>query len=152
MHDEPDMCACDHIEGPRSEAYNEEAFRYFLDIERRRSEISSRPFLLMLVDLKEQRGAGSQIPHAAAVRLFKRLALCLRETDFVGWYREERVAGAVLTQRPDTPSTDASQQVVERVRQALGEEFESDVSRLQVRIYQIPPIPARELQAREGQA
>ena len=31
-------------------AYNEEAFQYFLEIERKRSELSNCPFLLMLVD------------------------------------------------------------------------------------------------------
>src|SRR2546427_7764733 len=36
--------------------YNEEAFQYFLEIERKRSELSNRPFLLMLVDFnKHQR-------------------------------------------------------------------------------------------------
>jgi hypothetical protein len=152
MQDHPELCSCGHAEGRGSLAYNEEAFRYFLEIERGRSELSSRPFLLLLVDLKKQRGASSHIPPGMADQLFTALSLCLRETDFVGWYREARVAGAVLAQRHDMPYADVSRQVAQRVRQALRDRVESDVNgRLQVRIYQIPPTPERELPAREGQ-
>ncbi len=80
-----------------AQAYNEEAFRYFLEIERKRSESSTRPLLLLLVDV---RGADDVIDQATATQLFAGLAGCLRETDFVGWYRENLVIGAVLTQRP----------------------------------------------------
>src|SRR5436190_8496415 len=84
------------------EAYNEEAFQYFLEIERKRSEISNRPFLLMLIEFERQEGTDARIDPAMAAKLFSVLSLCLRETDFVGWYREERVVGAVLTQHSET--------------------------------------------------
>src|SRR5207249_10194531 len=83
-----DRCACGvALEGRLGEAYNEEAFRYFLAIERKRSERSGRPFLLLLVDLKEQSGVTVRIDPMVAPKLFSALWLCLRETDCVGWYR-----------------------------------------------------------------
>ena len=113
--------------------YNEAAFRYFLALERKRSGSSGRPFLLLLVDLKEQPVV------SVAPKLFSTLWLCLRETDFIGWYREERVAGAVLTELGDGPRTEVPRLVGQRVRRVLCESLPSDVARqLRVRVYQHP--------------
>ena len=116
-------------------AYNEEAFQYFLEIERKRSELSNRPFLLMLIDFKKH----PRIDSAAADKLFSLLSLCLRETDFIGWYREGRVAGAVLTQHGETGRDDLSDGVRQRIGDALREGLPPDLARqLQARVYQIP--------------
>jgi hypothetical protein len=153
LPDESALCSCGHVEGRPSDAYNEEAFRYFLEIERRRSEKSGRPFLLLLLDLRRPGGTSSLMSSALANELFARLAGCLRETDFVGWYRDMRIVGAVLTQRPDKPQGDFCEQVARRVRQALSERFEPHVSsRLQVCVHRSPPMPECELPAHEGQS
>jgi hypothetical protein len=116
-------------------AYNEEAFQYFLEIERKRSELSNRPFLLMLVDFKKH----PRIDSVMADKLFSVLSLCLRETDFVGWYREGRVAGAVLTQHGEPGRDDLSDEVHHRIEEALREGLPRDLARhLQARVYQIP--------------
>jgi hypothetical protein len=116
-------------------AYNEEAFQYFLEIERKRSEVSNRPFLLMLVDFSKH----PRIDAVTADKLFSVLSRCLRETDFIGWYREGRVAGAVLTQHAETDGDDLSDGVRERIGRALREGLPSDLARqLQARVYQIP--------------
>lgn len=140
IHEESDPCSCGLArEGGPGQAYNEEAFRYFLAIERQRSEISSRPFLLLLVDLK-QPGRNDRIQPALAGKLFSALWLSLRETDFIGWYHEERVAGAVLTQRAEVSGTDMSRQVRERVTRLMSERLPKAIAdRLQVRVYQLPP-------------
>jgi hypothetical protein len=146
-----DQCSCGHVEGRPTQAYNEEAFRYFLEIERKRSEISSRPFLLLLVDVKNQGGGCVDIPSATAAQLFEQLARCLRDTDFIGWYYEGRVVGAVLTQRPEMAQTDASPRVVQRIRMGLDRELDADVcDRIHVRAYMVPPMPERDVVAREG--
>ena len=123
------------LEGRRSQAYDEEAFRYFLAIERKRSE----RFVLLLVDLKEQPGVGARIDPAVARKLFSGLWLHLRDSDFVGWYREERVAGAVLTELGDAPFREVPRLVGQRVRGVLRESLPSDVARrLQVHVYRHP--------------
>jgi hypothetical protein len=125
-------------------AYNEAAFQYFVELERKRSELSNRPFVLMLVDFK-QPGAHQPIDPAIAEKLFDVLALSLRETDFIGWYREGRVAGAVLTQDGETDDQALSDVVRNRIGAALRAKLHDDLAqRLQVRVYQLP----RNLQAR----
>jgi hypothetical protein len=121
-------------------AYNEETFQYLVSIEFKRSERSKRPFLLLLLDLKEQTGADKNIAPEVAAKLVSCLACCLRETDFVGWYREGRVVGAVLTQFQKSLGTEGSQVVGQRVRDALrGSLPLSALDRLEIRAYQRPP-------------
>jgi hypothetical protein len=125
------------LEGRLGQAYNEEAFRYFLAIERKRSERSGRPFLLLLVDLKEQLGVSVRVDPMVAPKLFSALWLCLRETDCIGWYREQRVAGAVLTELADRRPTEVCRLVGQRVSRVLREGLPSNVAcRLQARFYQ----------------
>ena len=142
MQVESDRCLSGvALEGRLGHAYNEEAFRYLLAIERKRSERSDRPFLLLLIDLKEPEGANARLDSMAASNLFSNLWLCLRETDCVGWYHEERVAGAVLTELGDRRPTEVSRLIGQRVNARLYERLPSDVARcLRVRIYQHPEL------------
>jgi len=119
-------------------AYNQEAFRYFLANERKRSELSNRPFLLLLVDLQHVQANGRLDP-PVATRLFTGLYDCLRDTDVIGWYHEGRVAGAVLTHVEGESSSDASADIRARVTKLLSGRLPAPLaSRLQVRIYQLP--------------
>ena len=139
---ELDRCSCGvALEGRQGQAYNEKAFRYFLAIERKRSERSGCPFLLLLVDLMEEVGASTRIDSMVGSNLFSNFWLCLREIDFVGWYREERIAGAVLTELGNGHPTEVSRLISQRVTEILGERLPSDVARrLRVRIYQTPRV------------
>lgn len=133
-----EACSCSlaSVGGP-ADVYNEEAFRYFLDVEQKRSEISNRPFLLLLVDVKRH----VEVDALPAGRLFDALSVGLRETDFVGWYREGVVAGAVLTQHSSDVATDVPDVVNRRVTRALHEALPAAwADRLQVRVYQVPPV------------
>jgi hypothetical protein len=115
--------------------YNEEAFRHFLGLERRRSERASRSFVLVLVSLRTSPGETTSIAPALAARLFAGLAECVREIDFVGWFRKERVAGAVLIQGPATPGPEATRRIGDRVTAALTGRVSSRVARrLHVRV------------------
>ena len=84
--------------GWAGKAYNEHAFRHFLTIERTRADQSACSFLLVLVSLKRHPGSNIRIAPSVSAALFSGLGLCVREVDFVGWFREDRVAGAVLAQ------------------------------------------------------
>jgi hypothetical protein len=128
------------LEGRLGEAYDEKAFRYFLAMERKRSERSGLPFLLLLVDLKQQPGVSTRFDPTAAVKIFSGLWRCLRETDVIGWFHEERVAGAVLTQLADRPPTEVSRVIRQRVGIVLCEHLSSEIAtRLQVRVHQLQP-------------
>lgn len=79
-----------------------------------------------------------------ASRLFSGLALCVREVDFIGWYREERVAGAVLIQGIGTTGQDTSRRIGERVIDILDRHLSTPVAqRLNVRVLQLCRRPKR---------
>ena len=63
-----ERCSCAvALDGRVGQIYNEEGFRYFLEIERKRAELSNRPLLLLLVDLKTEPGMDDRLE--AAVRV-----------------------------------------------------------------------------------
>jgi hypothetical protein len=121
-----------------AQAYNEEAFLYFLEIERRRSEVSGLPFLLLLIDLRKQPGMSPRMD-GVADKLFSTLSTCLRETDFIGWYHDGSVAGAVLTQHADAPMREIPDVVNQRIAAALRDALPREVAqRLRVTVHQLP--------------
>jgi hypothetical protein len=127
--------------GGPGRTYDEETFRYFLSVEEERSHRSSRPLLLLLVDLKKEDPGmpGTRFEHGIAGQLFTALWACLRETDFVGWYLDGQVAGAVLTHIGDTAQADVSALISQRVGNALRGSLPPRVaSRLRVLVHQLP--------------
>ena len=129
------------LTGRLGQAYDEEAFQYFLAIERNRSGRSGRPFLLLLVDLTQAPGVSERFDPLVGVKLFSVLWLCLRETDFIGWYRQERVAGAVLTLFADECRTEVSRLIRQRVSEMLCDRFDVSVtSRLRVHVQLQPNL------------
>ena len=127
-------------------AYNEAAFRHFLAIERSRAEYSNGSVLLVLVSLRSD-GGRSHLPEATATAILSGLTEAVREVDFVGWFREGRVAGAVLAEGSAAATSRAHQLMAERVRQILGNRLSSRQSnRLRVRIVQLS-APAELIQA-----
>ena len=116
--------------------YNEHAFRYFLDLERKRFARSNRRFLLLLVELDGGSDAG--FSSAALTTLFTSLWACLRETDFVGWYEQGTTVGAVLTQLTDNQA-EAGRLIVKRVHESLGKNLPADlIRRTRLRVFQLP--------------
>jgi hypothetical protein len=137
---ESERSSCDMaVEDGVVQAYNEEAFRYFLEIERKRSEGASRPLLLLLVDVKGERGGDSPIDGVTATQLFSGLSASLRETDFVGWYRQQRVVGAVLTQRASSHRSDMVSAISDHVFRRLSSHLPlALVNRIQLRVFHLP--------------
>jgi hypothetical protein len=123
-----------------TQAFNEDAFRYLLGVQRKRSERSEQPFLLLLVDLDVDSGSRLRIHPAVARKLVAGLCRALRETDLVGWYREERIAGALLTARGGDSWAGAARIVSQRVTEVLAEDLPSPVAqRVRVRTHYIRP-------------
>jgi hypothetical protein len=141
MIGEPDGCSCGLTIGSRiGQAVNEEAFRYLLGVQRKRSERSAQPFLLLLVDLGTPPRLDIRIDPALARKLFSGMCRARRETDLVGWHREGRIAGAVLTGRGEEAWADDGRIVAQRVRDALVEDLPSPAAqRLRVQVHRIRP-------------
>jgi hypothetical protein len=104
-------------------AYDECVFRHLVAVERSRGGNPQGTALIVFVslessDVQATAGATMPIPPPVARQMFVGLARSLREVDFIGWYREGRVAGAVLAQGPIlTP--DVRLRVQHRVTQEL---------------------------------
>jgi len=129
-------------DGQAGHVYNEEAFRYFLEIEEKRAERSQVPFFLLLIAPRQHPRAEQPFSPANASRLFDVLKHVLRDTDFTGWYRQDFVAGAVLTQLGPAGAVDVSRLITERVSAALGQGLPGAVAdRLDIQIYEMPMAP-----------
>jgi len=121
-------------------AYDERAFRHLLDVERKRAERSRRPILLLLVIVKKQKTATQRISPDVAAAIFSGLWLCVREVDFIGWFREGRAAGVVLSQGPEPHSADVPRRLGERIARALRAQVpETVANRLEVRVLELRP-------------
>jgi hypothetical protein len=131
-------CSCGiALDGHVGHAYNEEALHYFLHIERKRGESSTRPPWLAVVELKTPSGIDVRIDAGLAGKLFAIMATCLRETDFMGWYRADGAVAAVLPQRAGAPR-DVAPVVGERIAEALRARLPAEAGRLRVRVFQLP--------------
>ncbi len=134
-----DDCSSVQSVTPTVEAYNETAFRYFLQVEEKRFLRSNRRFLLLLLDLNDEAGAAEVIDPSLSKKLFTALRPCVRETDFVGWYRQGRVIGVVCTQLDDSLGATVLNVVAGRFQKAMGDVLIERVgSRVHVRSYFLP--------------
>jgi exopolysaccharide biosynthesis polyprenyl glycosylphosphotransferase len=75
---------------------NEEAFCRLISLERKRSERSKKPFLLMLLDLGERRSSATS--ETVLDEIMTALATATRETDLTGWYKSNHVVGVMFTE------------------------------------------------------
>lgn len=75
---------------------NEENFRRTISLERKRSERSRKPFVLMLLDMGDR--AASEKNGKVLEKIVSALALTTRETDVTGWYTNQCAVGIMFTE------------------------------------------------------
>ena len=122
------------------QTYTEDVFRYFLRVERNREARARRSVLLLLVSLDERHGTEAPIPRSVADEIFSGLSRTVREVDFVGWFRRDRVAAAVLTQGSTRPAAEDCRRIAQRITQALHQRVPGDIAgRLDVRVRRLRP-------------
>ncbi len=79
----------------RREVLNEGTFKRMIAVERKRTERSREPFLLMLLETGNQEGS---VKRAKALdNMISALLLSIRETDVIGWYRTRTTAAVIFT-------------------------------------------------------
>lgn len=86
----PILPVCDRV------ILGEESFQRTLSLERKRTDRSKKPFLLMLVSFGD--GMPSEANRKALGRLIDLLSESTRATDAVGWYRDYSAIGVVYTE------------------------------------------------------
>lgn len=75
-----------------SRAHDEAAFSQMLALERKRADRSGRPFGLLCLRIDQSQFNGS------TVRLVNSIIRTVRETDIVGWHKQDSVLGVILTE------------------------------------------------------
>ena len=78
------------------EVLNEEMFHRMVSLERRRTERSRKPFLLMLVDMGEPVPSGRDSKMLG--KMISAMHMTTRETDVIGWYSSNAVIGVMFTE------------------------------------------------------
>ena len=103
---------------------NEESFKRVMAIERKRTERSREPFLLMLVE-----GGNSQRAEKHNKPLDRILSAMLsstRETDVVGWYKDRITVGVMFTGLSNDDKNAVLSTILSRVSAALRDELTSE--------------------------
>lgn len=79
--------------------YSEEFFLHTLVLERKRTERSGRPFMLVFLDVGEILSGDGDKPAEVIVEMLARgLSASTRDIDIKGWYRRDSVLGIICTE------------------------------------------------------
>lgn len=105
------------------EVLNEKSFKRMIAIERKRTERSKEPFLLMLVEAGqgESRQALRVLESMIAV-----LTRASRDTDVIGWYKERAMVGVMFTGLMVNDKSLILNTIVKRVSSTLRDELTYD--------------------------
>ena len=77
--------------------YGETDFHYLLESESKRSVRSGYSYRLVLVSQVTSQGELGVLDPRVARTVMIAMSSCVRETDYVGWYRQGHIVGGVLT-------------------------------------------------------
>jgi lipopolysaccharide/colanic/teichoic acid biosynthesis glycosyltransferase len=95
---------------------NPEAFRRMIALERKRSERSRKPFVLLLLDMGDRPSdkSGKILGKISSV-----LSTSTRDTDVTGWYADDCVVGVMFTEITAEDSTSIPGTIITRVTDTL---------------------------------
>lgn len=103
------------------EAFSEQAFLRMIAIERKRTERSKVPFLLMLL---EDRGPdASENSEHTLDKIVAALLPASRETDVIGWYKEGVIAGVLFTGIEEEEKQEVLNIILTKVTNVLREKL-----------------------------
>ena len=111
-------------EEARHAILSEEAFQRVISLERRRTERSGRPFLLVLLDIGDEQP--SETHWRALEQILASLASAARATDVIGWYKSDCVAGVMLTEIGLTDRKSIPNVLIARLSDTLRRNLSAD--------------------------
>jgi lipopolysaccharide/colanic/teichoic acid biosynthesis glycosyltransferase len=103
--------------GSSSEILDQELFVRMLRLERKRTERSQRPFVLMLLDSRMLLTAENNA--AQFEKVLRALTNSTRETDIKGWYEDGAVFGVIFTEIGTADGKSVTNALLNRVTSAL---------------------------------
>lgn len=102
-------------------ALEEKVFKRMIAVERKRTERSQAPFVLMLMEMHGNRDV-SKVREALQSVLTALLVAC-RDTDLVGWYKDGEIVGAMFTGLELKNRSSILNAILNRVSAALQDEL-----------------------------
>ena len=114
----PALPVCDRI------ILGEESFQRSLSLERKRTDRSKKPFLLML--LKFGNGTPAEGNRKALGKLMDALSQSTRATDIVGWHEDYRVIGVIYTEVIIDDKSSTIKTLMNRVSETLSRSLTLD--------------------------
>jgi hypothetical protein len=97
----------------------EEAFHYLLHAESKRSERTGQAYHIILIYRVEGHGTLKPMHSYVSAIVFDALTQSLRQTDYIGWYRENHVIGGVLTVVEEDSIADVFERIQRRLKDIL---------------------------------
>ena len=104
------------------EVLDQTSFQRMISLERKRSERSRKPFLLMLLDVG--RYLPSEKNGKVLQKILSALSLSTRETDMTGWYQNQSIVGVMFTEI----SIDDRGTILSTMMARVGETLRSNLS------------------------
>lgn len=104
--------------------FEETAFRQMISLERKRSERSRKPFLLMLLDPGQHHAPGKM--QQVLGHVLEALGQSTRETDVTGWYQKDLVVGVMFTEIGGDDRSFIVSTVMSRMTSALRDRLTLD--------------------------
>jgi lipopolysaccharide/colanic/teichoic acid biosynthesis glycosyltransferase len=117
----PDGSPFEALSAGEREVLNEKTFRRMISIERKRTERSKEPFLLMLLEARNHQG--SEMNGNALDSMASSLLASSRETDIVGWYKEQTTVGVMFTGLVINDKNSILSTILTRVKSMLRDEL-----------------------------
>lgn len=109
------------LPGAERTILSEEAFKRSIAVERKRTERSKEPFLLMLLEANEQSGP---MKHGESIeKVISALIPTTRDTDVIGWYKERSAIGVIFTGLLASGKSAAVGAILARISAAFREEL-----------------------------
>ena len=131
---------------PPHGVYKEQAFRELLTRESLRSERSGHLCQTLLVYRTNTQGEIVPMEPAIARRVIEVLSRRLRDTDYIGWYREERIVGGILTVMGRDSVGQGGHGLGSRLSEILRKELAlGENHHVQIRVYQHDEVKEFEL-------
>jgi lipopolysaccharide/colanic/teichoic acid biosynthesis glycosyltransferase len=106
------------------EVLNEETFKRMISVERKRTERSREPFLLMLLETGNP--PGSEKDGKILDNMLSVLLLSIRETDVIGWYKDRVAVGVMFTGLSSQDKNSILSVILSKVSTTLRAQLPSD--------------------------
>lgn len=116
-------------------AYPEEVFQGLVHSESKRSKRSGHLCTILLVYCTNAQGLVVSLESEPASKMISVLSMSIRDTDYVGWYRQNRIFGVLLTALRPESSREGCDTLKVRVADRLsGLRIFTDDHLLQIRV------------------